>query len=99
MQVVGQRHSVPRWISANAGALAALVNEVGERHPNLFALINNAGVMYPEPVTEADPERSYEMFMINVMAPLEGCRAAVQVMRRQDSPGHLINISFPGRSQ
>ena len=75
------------------GALAALVGEVGEHHTNLFALINNAGVMYPEPIVEAEPERSYEMFMINVLAPMEGCRAAVEVMRRQDSPGHLINIS------
>jgi len=75
------------------GALAALVNEVGEHHANLCALINNAGVMYPEPIIEADPERAYEMFMINVLAPLEGCRAAVQVMRKQGSSGHLINIS------
>jgi len=75
------------------GALGALVSDVGERHANMFALINNAGVMYPEPTIEADPERSYEMFMINVLAPMEGCRAAVQVMRRQGSPGHLINIS------
>jgi len=75
------------------GALAALIAEVGERHPHLFALINNAGVMYPEPIIEADPERSYEMFMINVMTPMEACRAAVQVMRRQGLPGHLVNIS------
>jgi len=83
---------VPMDVSER-GALAAVIREVGECHPNLFTLINNAGVMYPEPVTEADPERSYEMFMINVLAPMEGCRAAVQVMRRQGSPGHLINIS------
>jgi len=75
------------------GALAALVSEVGECHTNLFALINNAGVMYPEPIVEAEPERSYEMFMINVLAPMEGCRAAVEVMRRHGSTGHLINIS------
>lgn len=75
------------------GALSALVREVGEAHKNLFTLINNAGVMYPEPIIEADSQRSYEMFMINVLAPMEGCRAAVQVMRRQGSPGHLINIS------
>ena len=76
-----------------SGALAALVEEVGERHPGLFTLINNAGVMYPEPVIEADSERSYEMLMINLVAPMEGCRAAVQVLRRQGSRGHLINIS------
>jgi len=83
---------VPMDISV-PGALAALVKEVGERHPNLFTLINNAGVMYPEPVIEADPARSYEMLMINLVAPMEGCRAAVAVMRRQGCRGHLINIS------
>ena len=85
-------HCISMDISGR-GELAALVNEVGETHSNLFALVNNAGVMYPEPVIEADPERSYEMLMINVLAPMEACRAAVQVMRRQGSAGHLVNIS------
>ena len=66
---------VPLDIS-DRGVLAALVTEVGGYHANLFALINNAGVMYPEPAIEADPERSYEMIMINVLAPMEACRAA-----------------------
>lgn len=91
-------HCVPMDIGER-GALATLVNEVGGRHANLFTLINNAGVMYPEPVIQLDPERAYEMFLINVLAPLDGCRAAVQVMRNQGSPGHLINISsLAGRS-
>jgi len=91
-------HCVPFDVSER-GALAALVAEVGACHPHLFALINNAGVMYPEPTIEADPERTHEMFMINVLAPMEACRAAVQVMRRQGSHGHLVNISsLAGRS-
>lgn len=85
-------HCVPMDL-AERGALASLVQEVGERHNKLFVLVNNAGVMYPEPIIDADPQRSYEMFMINVLAPMEGCRAAVEVMRKQGSPGHLINVS------
>ena len=85
-------HCAPMDLSER-GALAALIREVGDRHPHLFALINNAGVMYPEPTNEADPDRSYEIFMINVMTPMEACRAAVQVMRKQRLPGHLVNIS------
>ena len=93
-----EAHCVPLDLSER-GALATLIEEVGELHPHLFALINNAGVMYPEPTIEVDPERSYEMFMINVLTPMEACRAAVQVMRRQSLPGHLINISsLAGRS-
>ena len=87
-----EAHCISMDISER-GALTALVNEVGECHTNLFALINNAGVMYPEPVVDADPGRSYEMFMINVLAPMEACRAAVRLMRNQGSAGHLINIS------
>lgn len=85
-------HCAPLDIS-EPGALAALVAEVGARHPYLFTLINNAGVMYPEPVVAAQPERWREMFAINLFAPMEGCRAAVEQMRRHRRPGHLINIS------
>jgi len=66
---------------------------VSRQHPYLFALINNAGVMYPEPVVEGDPVRWHEMFAINLMTPMEGCRAAVHAMRRHRKPGHLINVS------
>lgn len=75
------------------GALAALVEEVAASHPYLFALINNAGVMYPEPIIESDPSRWHEMFAINLMTPMESCRAAVAAMRKHGQPGHLINIS------
>ena len=78
---------------AEAGALAELVADVSQRHPYLFALINTAGVMYPEPVVDADPARWHEMFAINLMTPMEGCRAAVQAMRRHRRAGHLINVS------
>jgi len=35
--------------------LAELVDEVGQRHPWLFALVNNAAVMYPEPILHGRP--------------------------------------------
>jgi len=78
---------------AASGALANLVTEVGERHRYLFCVINNAGVMYPEPVVDADPARWHEMFGINLMTPMESCRAAVQQMRKHGKPAHLINVS------
>jgi NAD(P)-dependent dehydrogenase (short-subunit alcohol dehydrogenase family) len=78
---------------AEAGALAGLVRRVGEAHPWLFAMINNAGVMYPEPMLDADPRRWHEMFAINVLTPMESCREAVLQMRRHGRPGHLVNLS------
>lgn len=85
-------HCIPMDL-AEAGALAGLVRRVGEAHPYLFAMINNAGVMYPEPMLEAEPARWHEMFAINVLTPMESCRAAVLQMRRHGKAGHLINLS------
>ena len=85
-------HCVPMNL-AERGALANLVAEVGQQHPYLFALVNNAGVMYPEPMIEADPARWHEMFAINVLTPMESCKAAVAEMRKHGKPGQLINIS------
>jgi len=78
---------------AEPGRLAALVAEVGRSHPYLFALVNNAGVMHPEPVLSSDPAKWRAMFDINVLAPLEGIQAAVTAMRAHGKDGHLINIS------
>jgi NADP-dependent 3-hydroxy acid dehydrogenase YdfG len=75
------------------GALAGVIKQVGEAHHHLFALVNNAGVMHPEPILAGTPERWRSMFDLNVLAPLEGCRAAIELMRRQGGPGHLINLS------
>lgn len=78
---------------AQAGALAGLVDRVGEQHPYLFCLINNAGVMYPEPMTEAATARWQEMLAINLRTPMESCAAAVRQMRRHGKPAHLVNVS------
>ena len=75
------------------GALAALVTKVGADHPYLFALINNAGVMHPEPVMEGSPDRWRAMFETNLFAPVEANQAAVRAMRRHGRPGKLIAIS------
>lgn len=74
------------------GPLADLIANVAASHPHLFALINNAGVMFPEPILSGGVDRWQMMFDINVMAMLEGCKAAVEAMRAHGKPGHLINV-------
>lgn len=74
------------------GALADLVEQVGRDNPYLFALINNAGVMHLETIMTGRRDRWRAMFDINVLAPIEGCRAAIEVMRGHGRPGHLINV-------
>lgn len=75
------------------GALAELVNSVEAKHGYLFALVNNAGIMHPEPILSGDALQWRSMFDVNVLAPLEAMKAAVEVMRRQGNGGHIINIS------
>ncbi|WP_068071740.1 SDR family oxidoreductase [Novosphingobium lentum] len=74
------------------GPLAKLIEVVGATHPHLFAVINNAGVMYPEPILSGTIERWQEMLDINVMAMLEGSKAAVLTMRKHGQEGHVINL-------
>lgn len=73
--------------------LIDLIEEVAAQHSHLFALINNAGVMHPEPLLETTLSRIEVMFNVNVFTPIAACRKAVEVMRGHGKPGHLINIS------
>jgi NADP-dependent 3-hydroxy acid dehydrogenase YdfG len=74
------------------GPLGELVKEVAATHDHLFALINNAGLMYPEPVMQGSVDRWTDMISVNVLAVLEGSQAAVAAMRGHGKPGHIISI-------
>ena len=80
------------------GPLGALIKQVSANHPHLFAMINNAGIMYPEPILSGTIDRWQAMLDVNIMATLEGCKAAIEAMREHGRPGHIINIgSVQGR--
>lgn len=80
------------------GPLEALIKQVAANHIYLFAVINNAGVMYPEPILAGSADRWQAMLDVNVMAMLEGSKAGVEAMRVHGKPGHIINIgSVQGR--
>jgi NADP-dependent 3-hydroxy acid dehydrogenase YdfG len=74
------------------GPISALIERIGAEHPHLFVTVNNAGVMYPEPILSGTVERWQAMFDVNVLALLEGSKAAVEVMRRHGKPGFIINV-------
>jgi len=87
--------SAPQLLAADLqerGHLRGLIGEVGSTHPHLFAIINNAGLMHPEPIMGGTEARWEAMLAVNVMAVLEGLQAAVQAMRAHGKPGHIINI-------
>jgi NADP-dependent 3-hydroxy acid dehydrogenase YdfG len=59
----------------------------------LDIMVNNAGVSYPEPIVDGDPEHWRTMLETNILALLVGSQAAVHAMRACGAQGHIVNIS------
>ncbi len=77
----------------DVGQLRALVDQATSSTGRLDVMVNNAGLSYPEPIVEADPEHWRIMLETNVFALLTGCQAAVRAMRACGAQGHIVNIS------
>jgi len=60
---------------------------------HLDIMVNNAGVSYPSPIVDAEPEEWRTMLETNILALLAGCQAAVRAMRAAKTEGHIVNIS------
>jgi len=71
----------------------ALVEGALSSTGRLDVMVNNAGVSYPEPIVDADPEHWRVMLETNVLALLVGSQAAVRAMRACGADGHIVNIS------
>jgi len=69
-----------------------IVKDTEARYGRLDILINNAGVMYLEPVAEADLGRWRRMLELNVLSLIASTQAALGGMRERRD-GHIVNIS------
>jgi NADP-dependent 3-hydroxy acid dehydrogenase YdfG len=77
---------------ADEHAAQKAVHETEAHFGKLDILINNAGVMYLEPVADADLGRWRHMLELNVLGLIAASQAALAGMKaRQD--GHIVNIS------
>src|SRR5487761_1735348 len=79
---------------AREGAAAVLVAAAVDVYGRLDVMVNNAGVLNPNGrihnLTDADWRRVID---VNLMGTVHGIRSAVQVMRRQEAGGSIVNTA------
>ena len=76
---------------ADTHAITSLVENIKSNHPQIDALINNAGVGYFAPHEELSPAKIEEMVQVNLLAPLLLSKLLLRDLK--STKGFLINIS------
>ncbi len=77
----------------DVGQVQGLVDRAVRDTGRLDIMVNNAGLSYPTPIVDGDPEEWRAMLETNVLALLVGAQAAVRAMRKCGAHGHIVNIS------
>jgi NADP-dependent 3-hydroxy acid dehydrogenase YdfG len=88
----GRASSVPGDVR-DVAQVRALVERAARETGRLDVMVNNAGLSYPAPIVDGEPEEWRAMLETNVLALLVGCQAAVRAMRACKAEGHIVNIS------
>ena len=89
----GGKASVVPLDVREVGAVRELVEQALRETKRLDVMVNNAGVSFPAPIVDGDPEEWRTMLETNVLALLVGSQAAVRAMRACKAEGHIVNIS------
>ena len=89
----GGKASIVALDVREVGAVRELVEQAARETRRLDVMVNNAGVSFPTPIVDGDPEEWRTMLETNVLALLVGSQAAVRAMRACRAEGHIVNIS------
>lgn len=89
----GGRATVATLDVRDVKQVQVLVQSAVRATGRLDIMVNNAGLSYPSPIIDAEPEEWRAMLETNVLALLAGCQAAVRAMRQCGAEGHIVNIS------
>lgn len=73
----------------------ALTDRVAAELGPLDILINNAGVVHPGPAETLAPEKLQQQIQVNLMGTINGCRAALRVMKPRGA-GKIVNVASLG---
>lgn len=93
IEAAGGRAAIAAVDLRDPKAVRDLVDGAVRATGRLDVMVNNAGLSYPAPIVEGDPEEWRAMLETNVLALLVGCQAAVRAMRACKAAGHIVNIS------
>src|SRR5262245_31431271 len=93
IEAAGSRAVVVGLDVRDVGQVQDLVGRAARDTGRLDIMVNNAGLSYPTPIVDGDPEEWRVMLETNILALLVGCQAAVRAMRACKAEGHIVNIS------
>ena len=93
IEAAGSRAVVVGLDVRDVGQVQDLVARAVRDTGRLDIMVNNAGLSYPTPIVDGDPEEWRAMLETNVLALLVGCQAAVRAMRACKAQGHIVNVS------
>jgi len=77
---------------ADRERMREIARQTAERFGGLDTVVNNAGVAIYGAVTDAAWEDQRRLFETNYWGVVAGCLAAVEVFRRQGTPGKIVNV-------
>jgi len=77
---------------ADTTQVESAVSDTHEIFGGLDIVVNNAGTVYQEEVTDADPNEWRREMEVNLLGLMNVTRIAVSIMLEQGS-GHIVNVS------